>query len=232
MEDFLSVIQGSYDSPLADLVRLKYIYGHSIGESERWEKIGDKVFRNRKVLPPAFLAGGYEILAGDDNYVFQKIRGGLVDPSSTVLLQAKPRELFPSQPGPAGTAKITRFGNNRIDLECQADRPGLLFLAEEYFPGWVAEVDGKTAPVLQANGIFRAVPIASTGFHRVSMVFCSWPLYIGLVISTAAWLMLIVLGWKKRDWSWKINGQERLLLLIRAVFGLSTGVVQKATKRQ
>jgi uncharacterized membrane protein YfhO len=43
-------------------------------------------------------------------------------------------------------------------------------LNDPYHPWWAAEVDGREAPVLQANGLFRAVAVAA-GAHRVRFVF-------------------------------------------------------------
>jgi hypothetical protein len=220
MEDYLGVIGGAYNTPLADISRLKYLYSKTQGPTDRWENMAPNIFRNRMVTPPAFLAGGYEILPGDNSQAFRKIRGGMVDVLSTVLLPEKPKGLFDSQPGSAGTARITFFGNNRIEVDCQAERPCLLFLAEQHYPGWKAEVDGKSVPVLRANGLFRAVPLAKAGSHKVVLVYRPWLLYLGAAVSAAAWLLLILLGWKKRHWMLDVKTNGRLVTLVRAVFWL------------
>lgn len=38
-------------------------------------------------------------------------------------------------------------------------RPSWLLISDTWYPGWQATVNGKPAPLLQANGAFRAVPI-------------------------------------------------------------------------
>jgi uncharacterized membrane protein YfhO len=46
----------------------------------------------------------------------------------------------------------------------------VLVVLEAYHPGWQATVDGRPAPILRANALFRGVPLAA-GHHRVEMVF-------------------------------------------------------------
>ncbi len=52
----------------------------------------------------------------------------------------------------------------------EAPQAGWLVLNDPYHPWWQAEVDGRRATLLRANGIFRAVPV-SAGRHRVRFAF-------------------------------------------------------------
>ncbi len=69
-----------------------------------------------------------------------------------------------------GTAKITRYTNTEITVETDAPRGGLLLLNDIWHPWWFAEIDGKSTPVLRANGIFRAV-ILPAGVKTVTFRF-------------------------------------------------------------
>ena len=42
----------------------------------------------------------------------------------------------------------------------------MLALHALYYPGWIAEIDGKPAPVLRADVLFRGVEVPP-GHHRV-----------------------------------------------------------------
>ena len=53
-----------------------------------------------------------------------------------------------------------------LKLEAVSSHPGHLVVLDAYAPGWRAEVDGRPAPLLQADGVFRAVPLPP-GRHQV-----------------------------------------------------------------
>ncbi|PPD16589.1 MAG: hypothetical protein CTY25_01210 [Methylobacterium sp.] len=69
-----------------------------------------------------------------------------------------------------GTARITRYTNTEIVVETDAQRGGVLLLNDIWHPWWFAEIDGKSTPVLRANGIFRAV-ILPAGVQTVTFRF-------------------------------------------------------------
>jgi len=69
-----------------------------------------------------------------------------------------------------GTARITRYTNTEITVETDAQRGGVLLLNDIWHPWWFAEIDGKSTPVLRANGIFRAV-ILPAGVNTVTFRF-------------------------------------------------------------
>lgn len=56
-----------------------------------------------------------------------------------------------------GTARLVRYENTRIEVAVAAPQGGVLLLNDVWHPWWFASVDGQPAPVLRANGIFRAV---------------------------------------------------------------------------
>jgi hypothetical protein len=69
-----------------------------------------------------------------------------------------------------GVVKIESSGPGRVKAVATLTRNGLLVLYDTYYPGWIAEVDGKAAPILRADLLFRAVEL-STGTHRVMFRF-------------------------------------------------------------
>lgn len=56
-----------------------------------------------------------------------------------------------------GMARITHYENTRVEIEVSAVRGGVLLLNDIWHPWWFAEIDGKPAKILRANGVFRAV---------------------------------------------------------------------------
>jgi hypothetical protein len=59
---------------------------------------------------------------------------------------------------------------------------GWFVLRDLYWPGWCAEVDGRPAPVLAADGVFRAVALPP-GDHTVVFRYAPSSLRWGLVLT-------------------------------------------------
>src|SRR5205823_42251 len=53
-----------------------------------------------------------------------------------------------------------------VHASVRADRPGVLVVSQAWFPGWRATVDGRSAPVVRADGLVLGVPVPA-GSHRV-----------------------------------------------------------------
>jgi hypothetical protein len=68
----------------------------------------------------------------------------------------------------AVTIESSRPG--RVELVTTSTTGGLLVLHDLYYPGWIAEVDGRPAEMLRAALLFRAVVVPG-GRHRVSFRF-------------------------------------------------------------
>lgn len=67
-------------------------------------------------------------------------------------------------------AQVTHYQPDRIQVEAQLSRPGLLVLSEVWYPGWRATVDGETRPVEEVAGILRGVRL-DPGTHRVVLAY-------------------------------------------------------------
>ena len=70
---------------------------------------------------------------------------------------------------PVTVGRITVFEPNRIVAEIETPGPGLVVVAEAYYSKWEARVDGKSANILPANLMFRGIPVASAGSHKIEM---------------------------------------------------------------
>jgi hypothetical protein len=70
----------------------------------------------------------------------------------------------------SAVVKIESAGPGRIELVTTSKADGLLVLHDLYYPGWIAEVDGKPVAMLRAALLFRAV-VMPAGHHRVVFRF-------------------------------------------------------------
>jgi uncharacterized membrane protein YfhO len=87
-------------------------------------------------------------------------------------------------------AKIVRYENELVTVATSADSEGILVLADSYYPGWKAFVDGREEVIRRANLFFRAVPLAA-GNHTVEFRYEPRSFKVGLAISAAT---LVALG--------------------------------------
>lgn len=113
--------------------------------------------------------------------------------------QPEPPDLG-SGPENSGTIKITSYDLNRVELHTSNDAAGFLLLADTYYPGWRARLDGEPTPVYQADYLFRAIYLPP-GDHLVEFSFLPPDFVAGAVISGAtliACLVGLVIFWQKR----------------------------------
>ncbi|MDB5610103.1 MAG: hypothetical protein JWP25_7003 [Bradyrhizobium sp.] len=76
---------------------------------------------------------------------------------------------LPSSEDP-GVVKIESSSPGSVELVTTSTADSLLVLHDLYYPGWIAEVDGKPAAMLRAALLFRAV-VVPAGRHRVAFRF-------------------------------------------------------------
>jgi hypothetical protein len=84
----------------------------------------------------------------------------------------------------------------RLSLQVNMPMEGRLVVAETYFPGWSATVDGRPVQVIGANGVFRSVSVGA-GKHRVEFRYDPASFTLGLVLSAVGIglaLSLVVVG--------------------------------------
>jgi hypothetical protein len=94
---------------------------------------------------------------------------------------------------PPGTARIVARSSDSVSIEVTPGGAGVLVLAEAYDPGWTALVDGRPAPVLRANVLFRGVRL-ERGAHRVVFAYRPWTARLGLGLFLAGLLASAGLG--------------------------------------
>ncbi len=75
------------------------------------------------------------------------------------------RRSLPARPLPA-VVQVVSYQPEQIELDVGLDAPGALVLADTWYPGWQATVDGEPAALLRADYLFRAV-LLPAGQHRV-----------------------------------------------------------------
>ena len=156
----------------------------SVDPAYRLVHSGDvKIYQNLTVLPRAFIVHRATVVA-DAKAALSIVRQAAFDPAHQVVL-ADGEEL--EAVGQRSSVEIAAYEPERVELRVDLDAPGYLMLTDTYYPGWMAWVDGRPAPVRRANLYFRAVALEA-GEHQVTLRFQPASVRLGLGVSLASWL--------------------------------------------
>ena len=87
---------------------------------------------------------------------------------------------FPSE----SQAKVTisNYTPQQVDITVDTPAAGMLILADNYYPGWRATLDGELITIYKANHTLRAVFVPE-GEHSIQFLFRPRILQAALVIS-------------------------------------------------
>lgn len=118
------------------------------------------------------------------------------DPDALLFLHDAPAsavaQVGPARAHPGASAKIERERGDEVVVRANAPAGGFLLLADTFYPGWSAEVDGRATPLYRANISVRAVALPP-GEHRVRFFYRGDAFAHGLTITLFA-LGLFALG--------------------------------------
>lgn len=146
---------------------------------------------NEQALPRAFLASNM-IVETDPRKILDKIFDSATDLSQTLVLEEPIAENLSKTPG---TAQIISYQPQSVGIKTNAVGPKLLFLSDNYYPGWKAVVDGQQTKIYRADFAFRAVLIPP-GKHLVNFYYQPESFEIGKWITMLMLLSLLVQKWR------------------------------------
>lgn len=144
------------------------------------------IYLNLAAQVPVSLVGQAEVVASQEA-AWEAVRRAEFDPAAMVILESGE----PLSTTPTSTLGLWEYGLNTVTVQVEADAAGYLVLADAYYPGWTATVDGVAVPIHRANYAFRAVYVPA-GEHIVRFEFVPhlWWLGAGVSLGTLAALML------------------------------------------
>ncbi len=159
---------------------------------------GLQVLRNPRALPHARLVPRAEVVP-DPDAALKRMKAPPFNPAEVVFLEAAPADgVPPAVAGDPGAVRVLDYGCQRVRLEADARAACMLVLADAWYPGWTATVNGAPAEVLPAYHCFRAVTVPA-GKSEVVFEYTPWTLRAGLAVSAvfllgigafAAWSLL------------------------------------------
>jgi hypothetical protein len=97
-----------------------------------------------------------------------------------------------SAPLKGDSVKVVTAESNsqRVVLEANLARPGLVILADIFYPGWKLTIDGQAAPILRANRAMRGAAVLG-GSHRLVYTYEPRSFQVGTAITLASIVGLV-----------------------------------------
>ena len=149
------------------------------------------VYRLADALGRAWFVSGARHVARDE--MLAALTDPAFEPSAEVLLEVEPRVVKDPLRLADGLESVTLWdGHNRTTIRAQLRSPKYLVVADTWYPGWRATVDGVPAELLRANYAYRAVWLEA-GDHTVEMIYHPTLVIVGGVVSLAM-VALLVMG--------------------------------------
>ncbi len=158
------------------------------------------MWENKDVLPRAFIVHAAEVVKDED--ALAQMKQPNFQPAETALLSDGTPLDAPNGAGQARAdeqATIAEYHSERVVINAKVDKTGYLILTDSWYPGWVATVDGKDAPIQRADYIFRAVAL-KPGNHTIVFEYHPASFAWGALISASSLIVLLVITFVKGPW--------------------------------
>jgi hypothetical protein len=152
-----------------------------------------KIYQNEVVLPRAFIAHQASVVRNEQAARARLSDPGF-DPARHVILTEGGEPLPGKRTVPASGSsfvEILSYGPEEIQIDASVNTPAYLVLTDAHYPGWRAEVDGESTPILRADLYFRAVRLEA-GHHRITFQFRPHSLHWGLCSASVGWVIWIL----------------------------------------
>ncbi len=156
-----------------------------------------KVYENLDAYPAAWIVHETIIEPSVDGLI-SLLENKQLDPHRTAALAAPlAQPLEPLTGAESETVSFSRYEPNRLELNVDARKRGLLVLSENDYPGWYATVNGREVPIRRVNGALRAVEV-SPGSNRVVLRYAPRSIFIGGLLTLAAFIgTLLTFIWNR-----------------------------------
>jgi hypothetical protein len=193
-----------YRKKVLDLLGVKYLLNKdgSLGEEDRpdkttfaekkydliWQKTPWQIYENKDVLPRALLVSDY-IVEKDKKKILKMLFDNKININQTVIVEEK-LPFFIRKNKTRGRVEIKEYTPNKITLQTNSKSDEILFMSDNYYPGWNVFIDEEKGKIYRADYSFRAVPIRS-GKHEVIFMYKPDSFKVG---SVASIISLIGLG--------------------------------------
>jgi hypothetical protein len=148
---------------------------------------GRATWRNPSALPRAFVVHRVRGVPSSEA-AFAAVTDPAFRPAEEAVVEGDAPAVAPG----TGSATLVSDEPERVVIDATVDAPALLVLSDALFPGWQAEVDGHTAPIVRTNYAFRGIAL-TPGRHHVVFAYRPWTFRAGMWLAAAALVLALIL---------------------------------------
>jgi hypothetical protein len=181
------------NAPFINLLNVKYVLTEASLDPAQWEPVSNDdvtVYRNRRVLPRAFLVSRTRVKQNRDD-LLDALAQPDFQPEREVLLEEElPLEI---EDEAQGEARIIRYRPNQAEMETRSAAPAVLVFSDTWYAGWRAAVDGTPQRILRANGTLRAVAL-TTREHKIALAYHPVSFRLGAFWSLTGVACIVAVG--------------------------------------
>jgi len=155
-----------------------------------WQKSPWQVYEKINAFPRVFLASSY-LVEADGEKILKIIFDDKVSLKDTLILEKdiSPKIDFANDIN--AKVEVETYKPNEVVLKTSASENMLLFISDNYYPGWKVSIDKEFGKIYRADYSFRAVPLKK-GEHRVIFSYYPESFDLGLKISSITFLLTIL----------------------------------------
>jgi hypothetical protein len=183
----------NYEKDYKDPKKFPFIFPSSVFRP-LWKKDNWQAYENSISLPRVFLADEY-LVENDPQRILDLVFDPKTDLGTTVILEEEPGINIKksNQQNSNNRVDIISYKGSRVDMKVNTDANQLLFISDNYYPGWQANVDNQPVKVFRADYTFRAIAVPQ-GSHTVTFYYYPDSFKNGLIISVATFLLLMIVS--------------------------------------
>ena len=101
--------------------------------------------------------------------ILNAVKNNSFDPKQKAFVYDNPAKI--DVPDSGASVTVTKYLDEKIDLDATATGNNLLFLGDTYYPnGWHAYIDGNETDILRLNHGFRGI-IVPKGEHKIEFIY-------------------------------------------------------------
>lgn len=167
-------LEGYAPMPLAPAVKAGTQIYRKLSEQ------GDfNLYQNLNVLPRAWAVR--ELVAARDIYdVKRMLETYSMNPALQAALDPEDIRRIGRSAFSPGTVGVGAYSLNEVELNTEFPSDGFVVLADQYYEGWQAHVDGAAVPIYAVNGMLRGVEVPA-GSHKVRFIYRPRALMAGIL---------------------------------------------------